>query len=100
MSWDESTVQATRRPAPKRPPLPCSLCNGRTDLELPCIACMPARARRRKPPTRPARVKGQAPDLPVRPLGASDAVFMALQELGWCRFAPFDDDAHYQGRLF
>lgn len=51
------------------------------------------------------RPKGAAaPDLPVRPTDGegrlvSDVVFLALVELGWCRLAPFDDPAHFQGRM-
>lgn len=103
---------------------PCTLCGGSKvmaeDLGA-CIACdgtgvavkrsniIRPRAKPTTPPGEmslgPPKAKpGEAPWLPVRPTDkegkpVEDTVFMALQDLGWCQFAPFDDPQHSQPKL-
>ena len=106
-----------RTRGPNKPticPTQCTLCGNGTgnggDLG-PCVGCggsgVPHRADKigAKPPGKmAAKIPGKLPDLPVRPTDrqghlVSDAVFCALTELGWVRLAPFDDEAHLQGRM-
>ncbi len=112
------TVRTRGPNKPRTCPTQCTLCGNGTGNGadgLPCVGCngtgVPHRAGEiRAKPTRKSKTvlryteAGPPPDLPIRPTDGSgrlvsDAVFLALFELGWCRLAPFDDPAHTQGRM-